>query len=394
MPRPRKLMPDYRRHISGQARVTILGKDYLLGEYDSPESRSRYLALLAEYNETGTHPEQPQQQLDLPVTVRCVTAEFRNHAETKYAGNKSERDRFNSLCTLLDDEYGDEPAADFGPRKLAEIRDLFVVSGNNRDTVNKQTRAVVRIFKHAVSRELIAPDRLVALESLEALRRGQTAAPEPKKVQPVDIEIVKASAKNLSPTLRAIVRIQAATGMRPSEVCNMRPCDIDRSGAEWFYRPDHHKTAHRGKTKAVPIVGDAREALAPFLLRDAEDYCFSPVESARWYRDQRTAMRVTPVRYGNGVGTTRKANPKRPPGNKYSKDSYRRAIYRAADKAGVPRWFPYQLRHTAATVVREALGVEAAQALLGHSRSAMTEHYAQQSERKAIEAARVAPSIG
>jgi integrase len=45
-------------------------------------------------------------------------------------------------------------------------------------------------------------------------------------------------------------------------------------------------------------------------------------------------------------------------------------------------------------VVREALGVEAAQAFLGHSRAAMTEHYAKQSLNKAIEAAKVAPSIG
>lgn len=88
-----------------------------------------------------------------------------------------------------------------------------------------------------------------------------------------------------------------------------------------------------------------------------------------------------------------KKNPKRQPGLRYSSESYYRAVTRAATKAKVDHWFPYQLRHTAASVVREALGVEAAQALLGHSRADMTEHYARLTEEKAIEAAKAGPLI-
>ena len=43
--------------------------------------------------------------------------------------------------------------------------------------------------------------------------------------------------------------------------------------------------------------------------------------------------------------------------------------------------------------LRDTLGIEAAQALLGHSRAAMTEHYAEQTEVKVIEAAKAAPQI-
>jgi IstB-like ATP binding protein len=66
-----------------------------------------------------------------------------------------------------------------------------------------------------------------------------------------------------------------------------------------------------------------------------------------------------------------KENPARKAGDRFTKDSYRRAINRACEKAGVPKWTPYQLRYNAATAVREALGVEAAQALLGHSHATM-----------------------
>ena len=62
-------------------------------------------------------------------------------------------------------------------------------------------------------------------------------------------------------------------------------------------------------------------------------------------------------------------------------------------RANVEPWYPYQLRHLNLTEIRDAFGVEHAQALGGHSRIDMTEVYAKQSERRAIEAARHAPKL-
>jgi integrase len=252
----------------------------------------------------------------------------------------------------------------------------------------------VAIFKYGVSRELVTPESLVALNSLEPLRYGQTPARESEPVKPVDIEAVRLTAKHLSPPLKAMVRIHAATGMRPSEICKMRPADIEKRPDDvWIYKPPKHKTTHRKKGRAIPLVGDAKLALSPFLDRDPQAYCFSPKESAQWYRDQHTAARKTPLSCGDKAGSNRVEKPKRQPGEKFTKDSYRQAIQRAAEKAKTERWFPYQLRHTAGAVIREALGVEAAQAILGHSRAEMTEHYAKLSLEKAISAAEAGPTI-
>ena len=43
-------LPSYRRHSSGQARVTINGKDHLLGTFGSRASKEEYGRLIAEYN--------------------------------------------------------------------------------------------------------------------------------------------------------------------------------------------------------------------------------------------------------------------------------------------------------------------------------------------------------
>ena len=392
MPRPKNDVPRYRYHVSGQARVTLDGRDFYLGEYDSPQSRAKYRLLVSQYLANDYKlPDETQTHLgDAKITVACVTAEFREHIKTKYANNAPERGRFQNLCTLLEDEYGEMPAEEFGPRKLSELRELFVASGNCRRYVNQQTRNLVRIFKYGVSREVVQPDRLVALESLEPLRFGQTKAKESKVVTAVDLECVKKTAEHLSPVLVAMVRVQASTGMRSGELCQIRPRDIEhRPDGVLLYHPQQHKTKHLGKRKLIPLAGDAAEAIGPFLDRKPDSFCFSPRESAAWYREQRTANRKTPLSCGTRVGDKCKASPKRAPREAYDSDSYRRAIKRATEKAGTLAWHPHQLRHTAASVIRDVLGIEYATAMLGHSSTAMTAHYAKLTEEKAIEAARV-----
>jgi integrase len=155
-----------------------------------------------------------------------------------------------------------------------------------------------------------------------------------------------------------MVKLQLATAMRPSELFRMTPSMIDRSGEVWMYRPDSHKTAHHGKQKAVPILGDALEALQPYLFGDPDELCFWTAKSTPW-----------------------------------NKDSYRIAVTRAAKEAKVPHWTPYRLRHATAQAVRDVVGPEGVQALLGHSRLSTGEIYAKASEAKAIEAAKAVPKF-
>jgi integrase len=292
MPRKRRLTPEYRYHISGQARVYLDGRYYYLGKCDSPESLAKYRRLVAKYlsNDCTMPDDEPTIQAELVITVGHVAAEF-----LRLIDQNPTMKRWEHLCTLLEDEYGDLAAFEFAPVKLSAIRDLFVASGNARPTVNTYTARIVMMFEHAVSRELINENVLIRLRSLKPMRANQTSAPEYKERKPVDIEIVRSTAEHLSPQARGIIILQVATGMRPSEIFNMRPADIDRSGEEWFYRPTHHKTKHHGKVKAVPIVDAAREALASFLCRPDHKYCFSPAESAQWFRDQRSLRRKTPM---------------------------------------------------------------------------------------------------
>jgi integrase len=95
-------------------------------------------------------------------------------------------------------------------------------------------------------------------------------------------------------------------------------------------------------------------------------------------------------------------------GSFYTVAAYRRAVARACDDAFPPpaeivkpeeidkwrsehRWHVHQLRHSAATQIRAAYGIEAAQHTLGHAKIDITAMYA---EKNAAVAQRVAAQIG
>jgi integrase len=79
----------------------------------------------------------------------------------------------------------------------------------------------------------------------------------------------------------------------------------------------------------------------------------------------------------------RQDQPRRAPAERYNRRSYRVAIVRACQKAGVPAWSPLQLRHTAATAIRAKYGVEAAKVILGHTKIETTQIYAERDLNKA-----------
>ena len=74
MPRLTTRSPKYRKHrASGQAVVTLNGKDHYLGKYDSPESKDAYQRLLAEW--MTSHRQLPSTSaLDAPTIDEIILA--------------------------------------------------------------------------------------------------------------------------------------------------------------------------------------------------------------------------------------------------------------------------------------------------------------------------------
>ena len=265
----------------------------------------------------------------------------------------------------------------------------MVETGVSRRYVNDTTAELKRIFKWGASEELVSHDVFHKLQTVSGLAKGRTEAREPDPICPVTDDDINKTLEHLTPIVQSMVRLQRLTGIRPDELCSMRPTDIDRTGNVWVYRPPHHKTQYRGRLREVAIGPRAQEVLMPYLLRAPALYCFVPAESVEQWRRVKRQARKTAVQPSQVDRSKR--NPKRNPGKRYDTASYRRAIHRACIKAGVPQWSPNQLRHSMATEVRRVLGLEAAQVALGHSRADVTQVYA---EKNLELAAKVAQQLG
>jgi integrase len=144
---------------------------------------------------------------------------------------------------------------------------------------------------------------------------------------------------------------------------------------------------HFDGRKVIMLGPRAQEVLRPRLGRDADTYCFVPAEASAWHyqRSRRKAISESPAEDGAARGL------KLRPGLKYTRRSYRVAVQRACKRAGIPAWSPRQPRHTRATMIRRAFGLEAAKAVLGHADTKITEIYA---ERDLELARRVMREIG
>ena len=408
MARPKVKTPAIKSHISGQAVCRINGIDFYLGPDGSPESLARYAVLVREYQSNGLSlpegfnsdslksltvgfaiPTSKIQLANEPITVKQVSEAYRLHSERKHK-LKDHRtyDAFDKLCDELSALPPTE-AEQFGPRALGAMRSRWEQSGKlSRPYVNRKTNWIIRIFKWAVSQELVSESAYRRLRTIEPLRRGDSVAIDHPERQAVPLEDVQKTIPHLSPIVRDMVSIQVATGMRPSELCDMRPMDIDRAGKVWFYAPAKHKNMNKGKSRTIALDADCQEVLANYLNRADDSYLFSPSEAMALLRAKQRSER-------KGYGSHKKpvANPAKRPGNRYSDGAYRRAITRGCKLAKVDPWTPYQIRHLTAVVVRDALGLESSQAILGHSDIKTTQRYAKQTIGKLVEASRHAPKI-
>jgi len=297
-------------------------------------------------------------------------------ARGRYSNPQTADDLRRSLSTLLV-MFGREPASSIGPRKIADYQKRLAKEGRTRQGILKSSSHVRQMFAWATAQELIDPTQLVAIRSMQPLRHGAIAAPESAIREPVAIEVMRATLPHLSATVQDMVRIQALTGMRPAEVCELSMGEIDP--VSWVYSPAEHKMAHLGRRRVVPLIG---EAIAIIKRHDAGDGSpvFSPARCVDQWRDEKRAKRKSKVQPSQLDRS--KDDPKVAPGDRYTTNTYRRAIQRACARARKldpthPTWSPNQLRKLAAQSVADAVGLDAARALLGHADGAITRrHYA------------------
>jgi len=354
---------------SGQAVVRLDGVDHYLGPHGSPSSHGAYERAIAEWR--VQHAEQAlKEQATTAVkrydlTVAQLLLRYREFALAYYrsADGRPTKELQSLRYSLrpVRQLHGSTKLRDFGPLALKAVRQHMIEKGWSRKLINSCINRVRRFVKWAVSEELAPPSAYEALRSVAGLQFGRTAARETEPVRPVPDAWISPVLPFLSAQVRAMVEVQRLTGMRPAEVVIMRSCDVDVSGEIWFYEPETHKNQWRGHRRIVPIGPRAQQIIRPFLTLSTTAYVFNPIDAERERNALRRLTRKTPMTPSQ-ASRRPKAQAKR---ERYSVDSYRRAIEYGISQANklraendqIPHWYPLQLRHSRGTEIRKSHGL-------------------------------------
>ncbi len=403
-------IPSYRLHKpTNQAIVAIRGRTFYLGRFGSVESRDEYKRLIAEC--LAKSPSRPAQAIlvtESDLTIAELILAYWRHVETYYVKDDKPTSHVHVVRMALRPVrklYGHTPAKEFGPIALKACRDDMVARGLTRKSINSQVSRIRQMFRWAVEQELLPASIHQALRAVAALKKGRTIAKENRPISPVADSIVDRTLVVLHPAAAAMVRLQRLTGMRPGEVTQLKAAELNMSGPVWEYRPVSHKTEHHDRERVIFLGPQAQAILKPWLRAELQAYVFSPVQSDVQRSVERRAERRTKLWPSHLTHQAKKRalRQRRSRRDHYTVASYRRSIARACDLAfphpvlsEVPseeltdiqraelrtwrkshRWHPHQLRHSVATGIRHRFGLEAAQAVLGHSAVGATQVYAE-----------------
>lgn len=364
-----------------EARVW-LGRWVTLGVWGSPDVRAAYTREVEAWRREGC----PTLRGALPTVVDIAT-EYLDFIERTRSANVLETARLalRPFCAA----YGTFEARAVRPKVIDGWRESLIASGLVRTTINKRVRVVRDMIRWAVHDEALPPECWHLLSTVRGLRRGELGCKDAPRVKPVPRSVVDATLPHVPEVVAAMIRVQLATGMRPGEVCAMRWEEIDRTGDVWIFRPSAHKTAHHGHERVIPLGPVARgviesaglRTIGP-VFRPTPKWANAEMEISQESRANPARTRARAVKRLNGWTGSRE------PGEAYTVAAYRRAITRACQSAGVEPWHPNQLRHTRATEIRATAGLDAAAAVLGHSRVETTQVYAEVATARAVEVAR------
>lgn len=277
--------------------------------------------------------------------------------------------------------FGGTPVEEIAAKSLKTYQAHLVEANICRNVINQRCNIIRRMIKWGVAELDVSGAVLASLQAAEGLKAGRSKARESDPVKPVSEDTIAKTLEYLFPQVAAMVRVQWFTACRPSEVCIMRPIDIDMNQDVWVYTPGsdvgahgRHKNAHHGHNRFIFLGPGSKKVIKPFLQRDVTAYMFTPTEADIHRRRRRHAERKTPMSCGNkpkGVGDQVRFSPC------YNRRSYAQAIRRAAIAAKLAPWSPNRLRHTALTRIRKEAGLDAARGVAGHQRVETTQIYAE-----------------
>lgn len=354
-----------------------------LGEHDSAEAARRYREVLAQHlaGKSIVSTRQAKAQLSEWPTVGQLAAAYMLHVQGFYVdergvaskGIANIRNAMTPLLRLLRDVRTDALSI----VNLVQVQQHLVDGGACcRSTVNAKMRRIRQCIRWGVERRFVPGSAWHEVSAMKGLPLGRAGLRESKAVEAVPRRWVDAVLPLLQRPLAAAVELQWWSGARPSEILQLTRGRLEIGKETWQFRPPVHKGTWKGKERVIVLGPQCQAILSPLLKFSPEAAILSPRDALAEISEQKQAARKSKETPSQRQRRIDNAAKEPSVGEFYNVNSYRKAIHRACDEAGVPRWSPHRLRHAAGTRIYLAAGIEASRVALGHSDDRVTRRYA------------------
>lgn len=330
MGRPKNQIPTLRHHkVSGQSFIVWAGQTVYLGSHGSLESIDNYNETVKNIKLYGKTVVDKTDK----VSLKTIGLKYLESLPENYPKTSREPIAIRRAIEELIRWSGDDPAESFKPARFLELRKAWVEKGRSVKTIGNYHSYVLNMFRWAAIMELVPASVWHSLQAIPKLKPNRSPAKNPKMIHPVEWKAVEAVKPFVSTQVWDMIMLQWWTAMRSGELLGMTKAEIE----DGVYRPAKHKNAWRGHKREVFIGPRAKPIIQKYSKgKEPHELLFTG----------------------------------------YTNNSYGRAIKRACKRAGIDYWHPHQLRHAAADRARDAFGLDAAQAVLGHKTANTTEIYA------------------
>jgi len=164
--------------------------------------------------------------------------------------------------------------ADFGGAESIEKLQNFLIKKINkkgrpycRKYINKLIAFIRSVFYWGAKKKFVSYTIAAELKLVSALQYGE-ALHENLDREAASPEAIIATIRHLAESqLIDMVILQVLTGMRPSELCNLKAGEIKRKPGEnvWTFEPFHHKTKWKGKPRSIALGVEEMAILEKYL---------------------------------------------------------------------------------------------------------------------------------
>lgn len=289
--------------------------------------------------------------------VQKLIRRYLDHCRHEFGEGRTSAANAELSLRPIQDQAGRWDIDNLGPKLIKQVISDWSRAGLTRQTINHRLGWIRNWLRWCVSEELLPVETMQRCLTVQGVRRARGIVKDPGPRRPVPWADVEATLPQLSQVVQAMVWLQWFTGARSGTIVRAKPSEFSRVGELIAWEPTRHKTQYRGHELTMYLGPRCQEKVRSYL--EHLPFCFDP----------RTVR-------NNGRA-----------GQCYTVQGYRQAIQRACTRARVATWMPHQLRHARGHLVREHLGLEAAQAVLGHASIQATQIYSARQDKLARQAA-------